>query len=440
MTPERFFRRPGKKETLALKQELKRRRLNHLRSRLSEFSPQWWLGIGEGLGILALFLTNLWLLWPFFGAQDKHNVFSAPVIPVLTIPTDLFIPYSYGVRLCLLIFLILFPLSFYYFVREITGRKLAGFLASFIVSLPTGFFLALRVKLGVLEADGAQIVSLTLTPLVCLLLLRFLRQGSFWMGVFSALGITLVALTSPLGLVILSVFAGIITFSEMLLGRGRIKLIRFVLVLILAAGFSSFWYNPKFVILTLQSPEGQVLRKTFANLLPLSFFLFPLLGIFGFLLFENRAQLQPVFIAFFLTICFGLFSLGAGVGQSASSRFLPTFGVSFAFLVGLLTVWLFDFLRASPKLKRLKVILPYRGQVAFGLIGLLSVALVLIIIFASRSLWQLEETLVLGLTAEQRVGIWEIREQTTRFESFFGYVITVLTSVGVAILKTKLGM
>lgn len=436
---KRFIKRPEKKETLARKQEEKIRKLNHFRVRLSEFSPQRWVGIGEIVGLLTLFLVNFWLLLPFFGSPDQTNVFSAPVIPTLASLTEPFLPYLYGIRVWLLVFLLFFPLSFYFFVKAISGRRFVGFLASLIISLPIGIFLPLRVNLGLLSQDGGHIASLTLAPLVCLLLIRFLRQGKFWSGIFSALGIAIIALTSPIGAFVLFIFIGVITFSEMLLGRGRLKLVRFLIVFLLAVGFSAFWYNPKFALLTINSPQGQVVRRTLANLLPISFFLVPLLGVFGFLLFENRPQLQPIFIAFFLTVGFGLFSLGAGVVHPAPSRFLPAFGISCAFLLGILIINLFDFLRRSPKLERFSFA-PYRRIIAFGLIGLILVLIIATIGFSSRSLWELEQVRVLGLTAEQKVGIWEIKEKTTGFGSVLGYTITGLTAIGVAILKTKLGV
>lgn len=421
------MKRPKKKETLAEKQEERIRRLNHFRKKIPEFSAQWWVRVGEIFGLAVLFLVNLFLLYPFFGHEDRVNVFSAPVIPVLATFTERFIAYSSGIRVWLLAFLLFFPLSFYYLVKRITNRKLTAFLASFVVILPIRFFLLLRVNLGLLGGDGVHVASLTFIPLTCLFLLCFLRQGNFWSGIFSALGAALVALTSPLGFLTLTVFMGIITFSEMLLGQGRLKLVRFLTVLILAIGLSSFWYNPKFILLVINSSQGELLRQSLANLFPLSFFIVPLLGTFGFLLFENRPQLQSMFIAFFLTVAFGLFSLGTGVAHLLPSRFLPAFGIGLAFLIGVSTVWLFDFLRNSA-----------RRLAAFGLIGVIFALIVLITIFFSGNLWQLEKTQVLGLSAEEKVGIWEIKERTNQFENIFGYGITGLTVLGVLMLKTRL--
>jgi hypothetical protein len=437
MASKEKLTQPEKEERLAIKQEKRIRRLHYLRSRLPT-SPQWWVKIGEISGVALLFSINFFLLFPFFGHEDKANVFSAPVMPVLASLTEKLLPFSYSIRVWLLVFLVFFPLSYYYFVKEVSGRKLVGLISSLVVILPVGVFLPLRVNLGLMSEDGAHVASLTLIPLVCLLLLHFLRRGNFWEGVFSALGTTLVALTSPLGFVVLTVFMGVVTFSEMLLGQGRLKMIRFLVVICLAAGFSAFWYNPKFVLMTMQSSQGQLVKQTFANLLPVSFFLLPMLGVFGFLLFENRPQLQPMFIAFFLTVAFGLFSLGTGVVHHSPSRFLLAFGISFSFLFGVLAVWLFDFLRLSPKLGRLKIAFIYRQLIAFGFIGLLLSLMILVIGFSGKSLWQLEKTQVLGLTTEQKVGIWEIKGQTSSAGRVFGYTITTLSLVSVGLIQRKL--
>jgi hypothetical protein len=439
MVKKKPIKRPEKKETLAQKQEKRLRRLNHLRRRLPELSSRWWIRIGEMGGLTVLFLVNFWLLAPFFGRPDRINVFSAPVIPLFANLTESFLSFSYGVRLWLLVFLIFFPLSFYWFVREISGRKLVALISSFIAILPVGIFLPLRVNLGLFGGDGAHMASLTLTPLVCLLLLKFLRYGKYWAGTSAALGTTVVALTSPIGVVVLALFMGVITFSEMLLGRGRLKAVRFFIVLILAIGFSAFWYNPKFAFLTLQSPQGQVVKKTLSTLLPVSFFLLPILGVFGFLLFENRPQLQPMFIAFFLTIGLGLFSLGAGVAHPTPSRFLPAFGIALAFFLGISNGFLFDFFRRSPKFDRFKIPLFQRRIIALGLIGFVFGLMVIIILFSHQSLWELEFSQVLGLATEQKVGVWGIKEKTAGPGSTFGYMITGLTALGVVILKVKLG-
>ncbi|NIM10697.1 MAG: hypothetical protein GTO45_01815, partial [Candidatus Aminicenantes bacterium] len=76
MSAKEPVKQPEKEETLAKKQEERQRRLNHLRARLPEISPQRWVKLGEMGGLIALFVTNFYLLFPFFGRPDNINVFS----------------------------------------------------------------------------------------------------------------------------------------------------------------------------------------------------------------------------------------------------------------------------------------------------------------------------------------------------------------------------
>lgn len=76
---------------------------------------------------------------------------------------------------------------------------------------------------------------------------------------------------------------------------------------------------------------------------------------------------------------------------------------------------------------------------AIGMMILTLALIVIICVLNREGLTELAETRVLGLTErDQLVGIWEIKEQTTRFESLFGYTITGLTFLLVGALKLKL--
>jgi len=428
---------PERNETLAGRKEEKLRSLSL--ANFHRLLPAGWVKQGEILGLLLIFFLNLYLLGPFFGGQDQLNVFSAPLIPALARITSLLIPYNHAIRLWLIIFSLALPFSLYFFAKEVSGRKLAGFISALMVSLPLSIFLSLRISLGLLSGDGPYIASLALIPLVSLLLLKFLRHGNFWMAIASGVGAVIVALMSPLGLLILLCFSGVITFSEVLLGSGRLKLVRFGVVLFLTAGFSAFWYNPKFIILTLDSSSGQMIKSTFANLLPPSLFLVPLLLIFGFLIFENRAHLQPMFLAIFLTIVFGLISIGSGMSLISGSRFLPTLGVSFALLTGFGSIWLFDFLRFAGIIKKmLKGFSDWQEAGAIGFIAMLFGVFAGLSLLYGTDLWQLQESDVLGWSTDKSIGIWEIREQTSTAEGMIGYSITALTVLGVGLIKKKL--
>jgi hypothetical protein len=432
-----------KKDPILNRKRARLYRLDRFRNRVPQISARWWVRIIESAVVIGLMVVNFILILPFFGAEDRANVFSAPLIPLLSEITEPLIPFTYGIRIWLLTFIAFFPLTFYYFVRDISGRRLVGMLASLISLLPIGVFLSYRIDMGLLAGDGSHIAALTVIPLASLALLRFLRFGNFWYGMLaSGLG-AVVALTSPAGFLALAVFMTIITFSEMLLGEGRLKIFRFLLISLMIIGFSSFWYSPHYVASIFQSPQGQIIRKTFSNLLPISFFTVPILAIFGFLLFENRSHLQPLFVAIFLTVALGLFSMGAGVAHAEPSRFLPAFGIAFSFFMGMLLVMTFDFFRFSSKLKRFRffTVKAVREKAAFGFLGLIVIVLVLVTILSVDNLWQLEgHQQVLGLSSEQKVGVWQVKQQTSTAQDIPGYIITGLTVAGMVALKIALGI
>lgn len=437
MLEEVVIEQPDKEETLAIIRQEKIARWNRFHQRIQAVSTGWGVKIAEILGLIFILVLNLWLLSPFWQLEENQYFFSAPFVPLLAELTSFALPFNSGVRLWLLIFLAGLPISLYFFTRELTGRKLAGFVAAFLISLPIGFFLPLRLDLGIFSSDVSHITSLTIIPLVNLWLLRFLRKGDFNYGLIASFGSALVALTSPFGVLILFCFAGVITFSEMLLGQSRLKAFRMVMAMILTVGFSAFWYNPKFILLTLGSPQGELMRGTLLNLLPPSFFLVPVLAIFGFLIFENREYLQPLFLAVFWAIIFALLSWGGvGIPLQTPSRFLPSLGIALAFLAGISVINVSDFLLASPKLEKAKLAV-FRKELAFGFVGLVLVLTLLVIGVAGSRFRNRENSLVLGLKTEQKVGIWEFRDQTSLFESLVGYLITGFTSAGVVVLKKK---
>jgi len=444
MEPDKGVReaRPTEAETLVQIKQEKIRRLDQYRRHLSDWVFPRWVGKAEAIWLAVILLANLLLLLPFYGEPDKSNVFSAPLVPLFTSISGLVMEPDYGVRFWLLNFLAVFPVPFYLFVREVTKKRLVAALASLIASLPTGLFLSLRVEAALYEGDGARVASMTLVFLVCWLLVRFLREGQFGYGLGTGLGVTLVALTSPLGLLIMFCFALTITFSEMILGNGRLKLFRFLTVFVIAGGLSAFWYNPKFLWLVFTSPQGLMFRKTVANLLPLSFFLLPLLATFGFLTFENRPQLQPLFLAVFFTIIFALLSWGGHQGLSLPTRYLAALGVSLAFLMGILIDQLWQGLARIPLL-RSKIGFFWRDYASHLTVGVM-IAL-LFFSFTSDIKGLIDEEVlsvrtgeVLGISDVERTGMWAVRERVDWRENLVGRTISLATIGGISWLKKRL--
>lgn len=436
--PRHFFHQPEEDKTLLAKREEKIKKLNgNRKNRLVELLRPWWVGIGEATCLAILFAISCWFLLPLLGEPDQANLFSAPIIPVLAKLLTPFVSYSYGVRIWLVVFQILLPFSLYFFVREITGRKVMGFLSALIVMLPVGIFLPTRLTMGIYASDGAHMSALTFIPLVSLLLLKFLRNGNIMACLWSAVGTTLVVLISPLGFGVLVTFMMVIVFSEMLLGQGRLKLLRLLVVLLLTAGFSAFWYNPGHIMLVLQSDQGQFIQKTLGNMIPISFFLVPILGTLGFLLFEDRAHLQPLFLAIFLVIVFALFSFGSELVHPSPGRFLPALGISLSYLMATVIFGVFEILRASSLFDRLRISAVSKNLVANLFLGII-VFIIGFVFFWGRPDILPEYLQVLGFSTSDSVGIWEMRNQTSSLQMTSGYVMTFMTVFAIFFFRLKL--
>ena len=401
------------------------------------FTPAWWThGPLEFLIVATLFLLNIYLIYPAIGTEAAETSFSGPIIPLIGKFIALFnIPFTYALQYVVILFFAFFPVSLYLFIRRVGGRKMGAFLALLIATLPIYPFSFSRVSAAFYGEDSPHIASLSLVPLALLALIKFLRDGQFENLILAALLVALVVLTSPFGFFVLAIFAIITTFSEMLLGRGRLKAIRFVVILTVAAGLSSFWYNPQFTMSLILGPVGEEVRLTITRLIPISLFIVPVLAAFGFLLFDRRPELQPVFLASFYTIAFAIIVVvGGGFFPSHPSRYLSEFGTSLAFLGGIAIVKLMDLLKFSEKLKFLKLNEPIFGNaLTLGA----TVALILIIILG-RANMDLRQREVLGLwTDVSRGRIWLQREKFVGVPSFFGYSITGMTVVTLGLLGAQ---
>jgi hypothetical protein len=381
-----------------------------------------------------LICLNLVSFYPFLGQPDKANIFSAPLLPVFSHLINHLTGFglAQSVTLSLLIFAVLGPVSLYYFTAKLMGRRLSGLTAALIYSLPAEWLSKGRLRMIFLTGDGGHITALTFIPIIALLLLVFLKRGRFRYLVSGSLGMGLVALTSPFGLLICLIVLTVTAFSEFLQGQGRLKILRFLFFIGLAIGLVAFWYNPVFVMTFLKSQQGLIIKKTFFNLVPISFVVVPILGAFGFLLFEKKARLQPLFIALGLVILFSLISFASQVGQlfpSHPRRYLPELGFSIAFLLGVLATAFSDYLKFKGRFCKVKLTPLGRSlaQKAFwlssaGLIGAITA-------FSLDSVWELVKAPVLGAWTEEieTGGAWVIRKSVDGSAGRIGYWISFLT-------------
>jgi hypothetical protein len=373
-------------------------------------------------------------LYSGFQGFVSQNYFSAPLLPEIIrgYQTLLGVDHQLAVSRILTGLLILGPVAWYAWFRYLLPSGWIATVSALLVSLPMGWWGRIRTEAVFLWGDGAHLAALSLTPLVLWALLSFLQKGGFGRGVMAAGALSLVALASPFGLMTTLIFSLIIIFSEMLLGRARLKLARAGFVVVTCLGMSSFWYNPEFFRTVLASKAGTELFRTLGNLLPLSFFVVPILATFGFLLFEKRHHLQPVFMGIFFTVIFFWISFASGLadrGLSKPSRYVPELGYSLALFMPIAGVKLFEYLQEAEWAKQRwgvqmrKAVGWGVAVISLGILGWLSIKG-----FESLGEMSRGETVMGWETISEQTGIWELKS-TGGLWSIVGYLISGVTAV-----------
>lgn len=425
---------PKETETIAVK------RTNRIASKVElarkQFGEQvaWWNNaIVEMLTVAFLFALTVFTVLPFFQHTLADIPFSGPVIPFLVKILEFFsLNENEATLSVLLVFYIFFPFSYYLFVRWITRRKLAAYIATLFISLPLFPFARTRIIDGLLGNDASHVASLTLVPLALYGILSFVRQGRMANLVIASVASAFVALTSPFSFFAFAFFAGVCTFSEILLGEGRLKIARLFTVIFFAASLCSFWYHPAFFYWMVVGPMGEDVRNVLGKLLPISFFTAPVLGVFGFLLFDRRENLQPLFLATFSTVVFALIVVaGGGFVPSHPVRYAAELGLSTALLMGVVGLHFLDALRLGklPKIHGSPVL----ANVMIVLIVLTSLVSV---ILGQRELIN-EQQKVLGIWTDVSKGqIWKARDNFDGFSTLAGYAITA-TAIGALVYLEK---
>lgn len=399
--------------------------------------PFWSGSQVRSFDLVLVWGLNLYLVWPFFGREAFKTSYSGPIIPLLAKMIGWSgLPLAYAIEIVNIGFFLLFPVAFYLFMRRVSGKDLVALLASLVVSLPISPFAGARIQGMFYSVEGPHMASLALVPLAAYGLLSFLHDGGLRNLVLAAGCSVLVGLISPFGLLTYVIFGAIIAFSEMLLGQGRLKIMRLLMVFLLGAGLSSFWYNPGFFFWMLSGPLGVEPKMMFARLLPVSLFTLPILGVIGYLLFDRKPDLQPLFLGSFLTIGFGMIVLvGKGGMMLAPSRYIPELGIALAFLLSTLGERLFE---QAVKHKD-KWRWGRRGGERWLFGSLLGVIILLVVGILKGRSWMLSyEPGVLGFwTGVERGEIWLARERFGGGYSVMGYGITGMIGMTLWGLKNK---
>lgn len=434
---------PEESETIAAKRAVRlHEKIIKGRSALFVNKAWWTSGPLEALAILFLILLNFYLAIPLFGTAATTTRFSGPVIPLIARALEFTfkVPLPLGFQIIYLTFFILLPLTSYLFIKKVAERKSIAFLSVLFISLPIYPFASARLNSVVTTPDGPHIASLTLIPLALLSLLNFTRNGELKNLLFASITSALVVLTSPFGFFMLLILGTITVFSEMLLGSGRLKLFRLLGVFLVTAGLSSFWYNPQFSLSLVFGPLGTEIREMVTQLIPISFFALPVLGAFGYLLFDRKPNLQPLFLSFFYTVIFALIVwAGGGFFPSNPSRYIAELGVSLSFLLAIGIIKFLDYVRFLQKTPIAFINQLNKRVVANAGLFLVSVVLIGAIVAGRSGLPAMDER-VLGLwTGVERGRIWVEREKSNVGSSMLGYAVTGVTMSSLTILGRKFG-
>ncbi|MFC1625954.1 hypothetical protein ACFL1Q_02855 [Patescibacteria group bacterium] len=421
---------PYKSETIAAKRAIRlAEKIKQTREIISTRKAWWSNTFLEVFFLLIVFCINLYHLLPVFGTSSLDVPFSGPVMPLLA----KLVAYIFKTQPLMatqsvsIFFFLVFPFTLYLLVKKITSRKLVGFTAIFVCTLPIYMFAATRIKEAFFGLDVSHMAGLSIMPLSLWGLLSFLKEGKIKNMIVAVFSSAVLALTSPFAFANFLVFAAIFTFSEMLLGQGRLKLLRSIAVFAFAGGLSSFWYNPAFFVWMITGPFGEGIRATIAKIVPISFFTLPILLAFGYLLFDRKPRLQPVFIASFCTIVFLMVLLTSGGDAfSATSRYLPELGISLALLSGVLLTKTVDLI----VIKEMKVLANIGTFLVFSLMFAVT-------IFNGNKLFE-DETNVLGyFTDIQKNELWQARDNFGGESQTLGSVITFITLTGLGVLVKK---
>jgi hypothetical protein len=396
----------------------------------------WWTsGLVEVLLLGLILILNFYSIYSYFGTASSDAFFSGPVVPLMAKLVGLFgFPLTYSIQIVNIFFFLALPLSLYVFIKFVTERKLIALLASLFISLPLYPFAQLRVVAAMIGSDSAHIASLSMIPIALYGLALFIRKGGVRNLIVASISSALVALISPFGFMTYIIFAFIFTFSEVLLGSGRLKFFRFLTAFFFAGGLNSFWYNPGFFIWMITGPLGEDVRYMISKLIPLSFFILPVLGAFGYLLFDRRPKLQSVFLALFYTLSFGTITLaGGGIFPSHPSRYMAELGISLSLLLSIGIVKLVDFLKFTPIINKL----PAKGIVPNLILFLFVTVIVGMIVFGQNRLL-IENENVLGIWEGVEKGdIWRAKENFKGVSSLSGYVISAFSFFGLSIIALK---
>lgn len=241
-----------------------------------------------------------------------------------------------------LIFYALSSISWYGYALLISKNRITALLMGLLILLPSFPLFPNfpdRLLHGLTRGDGGHIASLGILPLALIAFEWFLKNGNRTALTLYALLTTLIGLLSFFSVAVIFIFQVVLTTATILLSSGKIKIKRLLGSVFIVFGLLVLIYNGAIAALFF-SDAGRSVFTVFQNLIPISFFLVPVLGIIIFLVFDRRPQLSSLFIAFSCALIFGLLNfVGVFIVDSSvfnKIRFSAEAEITQAFLIAYL--------------------------------------------------------------------------------------------------------
>lgn len=269
------------------------------------------------IGVFAL--LSFVLFWPIIAQISFEEVFFTPLVPFLISVFQIFgFSADSSLRFLFIASLMISTVGIYLFVYDLTKRRVTAILASVVYLIPPmpifilSLFFSSRYQSQLISAksfftivygDGAHFLALALIAFAALFFLRYIKRGKISDLVLTVLSCALILLASRSQALNLLLVLTVVALTDLFLGSARVKIKRYLLVLLISLGLVSFWYTPSFWQETLVDFFGQLqLNLKFLFPLPVTIGFLTLFGSFVF--FGRREDRQSIFFSFLLFIIF----------------------------------------------------------------------------------------------------------------------------------------
>src|SRR3989344_4960131 len=311
------------------------------------------------IGVFAL--LSFIIFWPIISKISFEEVFFTPLVPFLISLLEIFgLNTTSSLRLLFIGSFMISTIGIYLFVYDLTKRRITAILASVLYLIPPmpifilSFFFSKRYQSELISAksfftiiygDGAHFLALALIAFAALFFLRYIKSAKINDLVLTVSTCAFILLSSRSQALSLFLVLIVVALTDLFLGSARIKIKRFLLVLLISLGLVSFWYTPSF--------WQETLISFFSQLKVNLKFLFPLPATLGFLtlfvsfvFFGRKENRQPIFFSFLLFIIF-LILVGEWLWYQRSllphpQRLIPNLNMFAAIVMALTLTAIFD--------------------------------------------------------------------------------------------------